>query len=448
MSEILRADKGSIPYALFWDWDHSTTWCLNVPGSQNAGVFNGYTKCSEYFVKDYKRMIDWAQVNGINAVGIVGMLRDRHGGIDDARRICAYGMEHNVRVYIIAGLFAYGGMYYEGDSPYSMSKFLEENPECAGKNADGSMFRADPWGYYGNVREPQGCPSNPRLREYVLDSLDWLFKTIPELGGIQMESGDNGVCQCELCKARRGEKAYKSNKSIEDMASIYPDAANVVWGRNPDAWVICETYHHFKDAACEVFNTPDASKDLQKLFAMPEKTFFQWSCDAMLEKDTWHDEDRLPEPMRKFNHVMRSHSGTHWRGGLRRDLVLDLIRRQCRLSYEAGYNAVSLFGEDSVYYPNVEFNYLALRYFANSPFATIEQFAEDIMAPRLGGSLQAEKYIEFAGNKNTPEKIQAAQREILKIASSLTDDEQIRRWLNLADFMNTVQWESRFKQTD
>jgi hypothetical protein len=96
----------------------------------------------------------------------------------------------------------------------------------------------------------------------------------------------------------------------------------------------------------------------------------------------------------------------------------------------------------------VEFNYLALRYFANSPFATIEQFAEDIMAPRLGGSLQAEKYIEFAGNKNTPEKIQAAQREILKIAGSLKDDEQIRRWSNLADVMNTVQWESRFKQTD
>ena len=119
-----------------------------------------------------------------------------------------------------------------------------------------------------------------------------------------------------------------------------------------------------------------------------------------------------------------------------------MIRRQCRLSYEAGFNAVSMFGEDSVYYPNVEFNYMALRYFANNPFATLEQFAEDVMAPRLGGSLQAEKYIEFANN--TPDKIPAAQREILKITSSLTDDDQIRRWLNLADFMNTIQWESRF----
>ena len=92
--------------------------------------------------------------------------------------------------------------------------------------------------------------------------------------------------------------------------------------------------------------------------------------------------------------------------------------------------------------------YLALRYFADSPFATIEQFAEDIMAPRLGGSLQAGKYIEFAGNMKTPEKIQAAQREILKIAGSLKDDEQIRRWINLADFMNTIQWESRFANSN
>ena len=68
-------------------------------------------------------MIDWAAENGINAVGMAGMLRDRHGGVETARKICAYGMDKGVRVYAIIGLFAYGGVFYEGNSPYSMSKF-------------------------------------------------------------------------------------------------------------------------------------------------------------------------------------------------------------------------------------------------------------------------------------------------------------------------------------
>ena len=40
---------------------------------------------------------------------------------------------------------------------------------------------------------------------------------------------------------------------IADMAAIYPDASKVILDRNPDALVICESYHHFLDPECKVF---------------------------------------------------------------------------------------------------------------------------------------------------------------------------------------------------
>jgi len=229
--------------------------------------------------------------------------------------------------------------------------------------------------------------------------------------------------------------------SVEDMARIYPDAAAVVRNRNKDAWVICETYHHFKDEAFkQPYSTvPPAFKPFE---TMPEATFFQWKCDQVLAENTWDENDRLPPLFSKFNNVMRSHLGTHWRGGLRKDFAVEGIRRQCRLSYTSGFNAVSLFGEDSTYYPNVEFNYLALRYFADNPMNTLQQFADDVMAPKLGSTMLAQDYVNMAMNAKKAELLPKFQRDIVAILSSLTNPEHIRRWINFADFIGTLAWEN------
>ena len=188
---------------LFWNWDHSTNWCLNTIGRQNCGVANPYTKKPDEFVHDYTRMIDFCSGNRIDAVGVVGLLRDCHGGWDAARRICEYGRKHGVRVYLIAGLYSYGGLYYEGDSPLSLAKFLTENPDCMAQTPDHQPKYLQYSWPHGVRREPSACPSHPRVREFVLDSLSKLFAELPELGGIQMEAGDSGLCCCERCLARR-----------------------------------------------------------------------------------------------------------------------------------------------------------------------------------------------------------------------------------------------------
>ena len=87
------SNSSGIPYRLFWTWDHSTNWFVNTLGAQNCGVGNEYVKNPEWFEKDYKLAVDWCAEHKMDAIGIVGMLRDRHGGVESARRLCAYAQE-------------------------------------------------------------------------------------------------------------------------------------------------------------------------------------------------------------------------------------------------------------------------------------------------------------------------------------------------------------------
>lgn len=428
-----------IPHRFFWSWDHSTNWTLHAYGAQNCGVSNAYAKAPEMFLQDYKRVVDFAAAHKMDAVGMAGMLRESHGGVETVRQLCNYAAEKGVRIYMIAGLFAYGGIYYEGDHPYSLNRFFEKNPQCVGKLENGEPFIKQFDGRYGYRPEPQGCPSSPELHDYILESLDWLFKELPELGGIQIEAGDNGVCQCERCKARRG--AGSGTISAADMAGIYPDAVDTILRRKPDALVICEAYKHFNDEAYNMFRTETPDEDLQKLFAMPENVFWQWTCDKQLNENSWHTGDEMIPALQKFSHVMRSHSGTQWRGAPRASFAVDKIREQCRLSHASGLNGVSMFGESSTFHATAEFNYLALEYFADTPNAAAEDFVRDVMAPRLGGNDAAAFFYEAAQLFEQPEKIPAANRQIARIAAGLTDDEALRRWHYLASHLNGFYWE-------
>ena len=442
MSSEKKKKKAGKLTRLFWNWDHSTNWCLNTIGRQNTGVANPYTKRGDEFVKDYMRMIDFCAENHIHAVGAVGLLRDIHGGWNDARRICEYGHKRGVVVYMIAGLYSYGGIYYEGNSPLSLNRFLEKNPECMARDFCGEPKYLRFSYPHGARVDPSACPSDPRVRNFVLDSLAYLFSMLPELGGIQMEAGDSGMCMCESCRARRaangGDESRLPSLSLSDMAEIYPEAASVIRGVSKNAWIICENYVHFLNN--KAFGDPD-SPAMRKLLAMPDDVFWQWS-DRRLKPGMWTDDVRLPEHLRRFRHIMRCHHGTQWDGG-RHTLVVEKIREQCRLTSLSGMTAVSIFGECSPFHANTEFNYLALSYFGDNPQAPLSAFIEDVMKPRLGGSsAQAERYVEFAALTADPAKIPAAVAEIAKIIGRLGGNhDAVRRWMYLGSFLNAYHYE-------
>ncbi len=366
MGSDKNAKKQGIPHRFFWTWDHSTNWCMNILGSQTCGVGNPYLKNPEMFEHDYKRAIDYCAEHRIDGIGIAGLLRDRHGGVESARRVCEYAREKDVLVYIIAGLFAYGG--------------------------------------------------------------------------IQMESSDTGICQCAACKKRRSGKADEQYISVEDMAAIYPDASETILKRAKDALIICVPYHHYLEDVCKIFGDENPSADLKKLFDMPESTFWQWRFDTAYRDGYWKNADPVMKPMQKFRHIMRSHAGTQWWGG-RNTLSVEKIRNQCMLSYRAGLDAVSMFGETSPFHTNAEFNYLAMEYFADNPENSTKNFIDDIMAPKLGGIGNAESYYEMATLHREIEKIPNAVDSIAKIAATQTDFDVRRRWQYLGNFLNSYYWE-------
>gem|GEM_PF-6374669 len=107
---------------------------------------------------------------------------------------------------------AHGGVYCEGDSPYNLERHLQTHPELYAVDADGNStkFSIDAVGIRvrlsnTSIPGPSGfyhaCPSRPENQEFVAESLTWLIKNL-ELGGVQIETGDTGVCQCSLSRDR------------------------------------------------------------------------------------------------------------------------------------------------------------------------------------------------------------------------------------------------------
>jgi len=138
---------------------------------------------------------------------------------------------------------------------------------------------------------------------------------------------------------------------------------------------------------------------------------------------------------------MRAHSGTQWKNG-RGALSLDLIRKQCNLSASSGIQGVSLFGEISPYAANAEFNYRALEYFADTPDATVPDFARDVMSPLLGGETFAEQYLAFAPlETKSAEAKPAVDAIISRILPAVRDAEARRRWLWLAARLDSFRWD-------
>ncbi len=436
----------SLDYRFFWTWDHSTNYCHNTPGNQSIGANNDYAKAPEVFLEDYRRAIDWCELHHIDAIGVAGLLRDRHGGVDAARRICEYARERNVRVYMIAGLLAYGGVYHEGNHEFALENFLARHPECLARNADGVPLIVDIAGQSGTKRVRHACPSHPKVEKFVLKSLEWVFQAIPELGGIQIETGDTGVCLCEKCRARRQYPvAENACMSFEDMGLYYPKAVDAVLAAAPDAWVICETYNHFNvdsENRQDAFGGGMLEWAFEGLGNVSQEAFFQWVCDRWMFDDKWTEHDKIPLP--GYRHIMRAHHGTYWLN-YRHKLSLDNIRRQCALSVHSGLQGVSMFGEGSPFHANVEFNYLAFEYFAEHPLAALDDFAADVMAPRLGGVEAARQYIEFEATVDAPEFIPGALAGIVRRLPQLKQPEAERRWLWLGSYLGSFLWEAQIR---
>jgi len=407
----------ALPYRLFWTWDHSTNWYLEQVGIQEIGALNYYSKPREGFLQDYCRLVDFMSLHRINGVTIYGFLRDNHGGIEAAQELCRYATERGVRILPGVGINAYGGIYWEGDHPYNLTHWLRRHPELR------AAFDRPPAFHLPDLPElwfPEthytdaACPSKPENARYHEEAIQWLAQTF-EIGGINFETGDYGVCTCPDCQARRSADATWSHR---DMALLYPRLFAAARHARDDLWLVCEAYWD---------NILDLDR-LAPLAALPEDAIYQFCINRSYWPKvkahlTREHVARLPRP----RNILRTHMGSQWNHE-RYELVADRFAEMMQLMVQTGMQGVTIFGEVSAFSVANEINYLAFARFGYSAGLTWERFIAEDLAPLLGGVTEAEHYLTLLRVPSEQSALQQAIGEAREIGTAQSG-EAYRRWV-------------------
>lgn len=407
----------ALPYRLLWTWDHSTNWYLEQVGIQEIGALNYYSKPRSGFLEDYCRLVDFMSLHRIGGVTIYGFLRDNHGGVEAAQELCRYATERGVRILPGVGINAYGGVYWEGDHPYNLTHWLRRHPELRAVFDRPVAFHIPdmpelwfPETHYTDA----ACPSKPENARYHEEAIQWLAETF-DIGGINFETGDYGVCRCDDCRARRSDDATWSHR---DMEMLYPRLFAAARRGRPDMWLVCEAYWD---------NLLDLDK-LAPLAGLPEDTIYQFCINRsywprVRDSLTRAHVERLPRP----HNVVRTHMGSQWNHE-RHELVADRFADLMQRMHRTGMEGATIFGEVSAFSTVNEINYLAFARFGYQADLTWEQFVTDDLAPLLGGEEAAQRYLAHLRVPSEEKALRAALGEAGELVAARSGEAR-RRWV-------------------
>lgn len=418
--ELPRLDvrrSPALPYRLLWTWDHSTNWYLEQVGLQEIGAMNYYAKPEEGFLEDYRRLVDFMSLHRIGGVTIYGFLRDNHGGIEAAQELCRYANERGVRILPGVGINAYGGIYWEGNHRYNLSTWLNQHPDLRAVRGQPVAFHIPdfpklwfPETHYTDT----ACPSKPENARYHEEAIRWLAETF-EIGGINFETGDYGVCHCPDCAARR---TADETWSLKDMALLYPRLFEAARQGRPDLWIVSEAYWD------NILNL----EALAPLAGLPADAIYQFCINRSywpkLQAGLTREHiSRLPRP----KNVLRTHMGTQWNHE-RYELVARRFADMMQLLYTTGMQGATIFSEVSAFSVVNEINYLAFARFGYQADLTWEKFVADDLGPLLGGAEAAARYLELLVVPADSPALTRATAEAREIAAAQSG-EAYRRWV-------------------
>lgn len=397
----------SLKYRFLWTWDHSMDWVPLAEGIQEWGYSNPYCKKAENFVQDYQRLIDFFSPLGFSGVIIYGLLRDRHGGIDAAQEICRYAREKGMPVVAGIGVNAYGGMYWEGKHEFNLSHWLDRHPEL---EAVGQRFPRHPY-----LR--MACPSKKENRQWMRDAVRWLCETV-DIGGLNFETGDYGLCQCDECVRRSSRTA---DWSTRDIAELLPPLIEEAEKARPGILSICECYFD------NVLDT-DAFTPLQSL---PGNAILQFTINRSYWPRFQKEMDlgkvaQLPSQRK----IIRTHMGSQWNEDRHRFVARDFSELVKKVA-EIGMEGLTIFSEVSYLKTVHEINYLSIASFFDNPELEWNEFIRRKLAPLLGGKEPALKYIELLEK----DKVTRADIETAKSILDKRKEPAYRRWLWLVDLL-------------
>ncbi len=318
---------------IWWTWDIRTRWAHGFSGSDDA------------FVESYRAAIDAALRYRVEGLVIWGFLRDRHGGIDAARRVCDYAAERQVTILPGMGIDSYGGAYYESDSRWSLNTYLEEHAEARAVDEQGEP-QLQRWPPSDTSRRYVGCPADPGLMDFYRESVEWLIKTF-DLRGLQLEQGDVALCHCPRCRGRTRTDVLKmaGRTCLEDLASRVAPVVTHALETKPDLTVIVENYSGMLPA--------DVQRAAPFLEGFPDETFHSWQAYDAGGQFFINSESRSPTA----HGCMAVRSNSDAFGGERADA--ENIRRAVALARNAGLDMTYIYGEYPDDWPKTRANYEA-----------------------------------------------------------------------------------------
>jgi hypothetical protein len=338
---------------LLWTWDYRMRWAPVTRDTERAQAGAPYAWGQDTFLEDYRRLVEAASAANIGGVVVWGFLRDSHGGQSAAIRAIENAKANGVRLMPGVGLCAYGGVYWEGEHPYNLELWLRDHPELAAVDAQGApMVR----GIKGR-RNSLACPSQEENVEWTLEGLRWLCETF-EPDGIELQTSDEGVCQCASCQRLGGRGGPFP---FGDIERLLPAAVRQIRLHDPDAWICCSTSTPLTRArlAGPPFREP-----------LPDDVMIAWFIDAFpgraAEQHDWslvaehRPGDRSPTGrdigMLPYNSLAAFDEGV---------VHVERLHRAVALAREMGFQGVMTFGELGGLSHRI--NYAALASFAGSP---------------------------------------------------------------------------------
>lgn len=434
------AQAPGLAYRTFWNWDHSTNWELSQIGVQEIGVFNPYGKPPRGFLDDFRRCVDFCSRNRIAAVVIFGFLRDTHGGIEASQELCRYATERGVRILPGIAIGSYGGVYWEGDHRYNLATWLRANPQHAATLEKGVGFQiadlAFPLNFPRSDYTLSACPSAPETMAWMEEGVAWLAETF-EIGGINIEAGDYGVCGCDRCVARRANEAEAARRkdvhgdywSHTDMADNFPRLYRTAKAIRPDAWIYSEIqWDNLLDPVAH-----EAQRRLPRGGVYQHTTNRTYWGRIQRELTRSYVESLPTQP-----NVIRCQFACQWNGDERTEryaLNARVFSEMATLCAERGMTGLTVWGEPSPYTATVEISYLAFARFTWEPTLTWERFLARDVAPLLGGRDAAGEFVAIAEELDAHQRLPLERLRALRGAAAAhrAGDEAGRRWLSLED---------------
>ncbi|MBI2437464.1 MAG: hypothetical protein HYV36_01435 [Lentisphaerae bacterium] len=398
--KLERPRKPALPSSYFWTWDHSCNWVLDDPGIQTGGCNNPYFKASETFVEDYRRLTDLAAWLGIKGIVIWGFLRDAHGGVEAAKKVAAYAASKGVAIMPGFGTTWYGGAYYEGEHPYSLTTFLKKYTEARMLGKDGRPMTIN--GEHG------ACLAHPAYREWLREAVAWLYREF-EIGGLNLENGDFLTDAHPLVQAMRKEWPADDPEVFFHQGLSYRQALTAIGERLADTLGIYATYTGFQYTDTLAPNTGIGQRPPAMLKLLPEQSLCQWTLTGMLLAEplpltaylddgaptaafanpNWPADLKAPAP----RNVGFIHQGSQWRSN-RYQCIVSTIKEACLRSYRSGLEGVSIVGEVTARNIPNALNYLAFSHFTHWPEDNLRAFGRKTLGPVLGSEADGEAFAE------------------------------------------------------